>query len=113
MAREELEELTKAELIELILGQAEQLAKLQADYEALKLKFEKNCKLPTTSQNSSQPPSRDQKGNKPKDRRKRRHGPPLGHEKHERKFVAQANQVVDVRPQSCRTCQADLSARQL
>jgi transposase len=110
MAREELEELTKAELIELILGQAEQLAKLQADYEALKLKFEKNRKPPTTSQNSSQPPSRDQKGNKPKDRRKRRHGPPLGHEKHERKFVAQADQVVDVRPQSCRTCQADLSA---
>jgi transposase len=110
MAREELEELTKAELIELILGQAEQLAKLQADYEALKLKFEQNRKPPTSSKNSSQPPSRDQKGNQPKDRRKRRHGPPLGHAKHERKFVAQADQVVEIRSQSCHTCQADLSA---
>jgi transposase len=109
MAREELEELSKAELIDLILGQAEQLAKLQADYEALKLKFEKKRKPPTSSQNSSQPPSKDQKGSLPKDRRKRRHGPPFGHEKHERKFVAQADQVVNVRAQSCCTCQADLS----
>jgi len=79
MAREELEELSKAELIELILGQVEQLAQLQADYEALKLKFEKKGKPPPSSKNSSQPPSRDQKGNQPKDRRQRRHGPPLGH----------------------------------
>jgi len=110
MAGEEFEELSKAELIELILRQAEQLAKVQADYEALKLKFEENSRPPTSSKNSSQPPSRDQKGNKPKDRRKRRHGPPLGHEKHERQFVAEADEVVKVRPQSCCTCDADLIA---
>ena len=57
MALEELEALTKEELIDLILKQAEQLAKLQADYEALKLKFEQNQKKSTTtSKNSSQPP---------------------------------------------------------
>ena len=90
MMREDLKALTKEELIDLILKQAEQLAKLQADFEALKLKFEQNQKKPpTTSKNSSQPPSKDQKGNQPKGRRKRRHGPPQGHEKHERKFVAQ------------------------
>ena len=111
MAREDLEELTKAELIDLILKQAEQLAKFQADYEALKLKFEQNQKKPpTTSKNSSQPPSKDQKGNQPKGRRKRRHGPPLGHEKHERKLVVQADQVVDVVPQECCHCHTDLSA---
>jgi transposase len=78
--------------------------------EALKLKFEQNQKKPpTTSKNSSQPPSRDQKGNKPKGRRKRRHGPPLGHEKHERKFVAQADEVVNLAPQNCCKCHADLS----
>lgn len=109
MSGEELEELSKAELIEMILVQAERLGKLQADYEALKLKFEKNRKPPTTSKNSSQPPSKDQKGNVPKGRHKRRHGPPLGHEKHERKFVAQADEVVEVRPRSCWTCQTDLS----
>lgn len=110
MAQEELEALTKEELIRLILAQAQQLAKLQADYEALKLKFEKNKKPPTSSKNSSQPPSKDAKGSLPKDRRKRRHGPPLGHEKHERKFVAQADQVVNVRAKDCSSCQADLSA---
>jgi transposase len=110
MAREELETLTQAELIDLILAQTEQLAKLRADYEALKLKFEKNRKPPTSSKNSSQPPSKDQKGSLPKERRKRRHGPPLGHAKHERKFVAQPDQVVDIRAQGCSNCQADLSA---
>jgi hypothetical protein len=84
MAREELEAQRKDELIEVILAQSEQIGQLQAafrqlqaDHEALKLRFEQNQKKPPTmSKNSSQPPSKDQKGNKPKDRRKRRHGPP-------------------------------------
>jgi len=110
MVREELEALTKEELIDLILKQAEQLAKLQADYEVLKLKFEKNQKPPTSSQNSSQPPSRDQKRSLPSDRRKRKHGPPVGHPKHERKFVARPDHIVEVRTDTCPDCQADLSA---
>jgi transposase len=112
MAQEDLEALSKEELIDLILKQAEQLVKLQADYAALKLKFEKNQKPPTSSKNSSQPPSKDQKGNMPKNRRKRRHGPPLGHEKHERKLVVQADEVVHVVPQTCCACHTDLSAAQ-
>lgn len=108
MGAAELETLTKEELIQLILAQAEQLRKLQIEYEALKLKFEKNQKPPTSSKNSSQPPSRDQKGSLPKDRRKRRHGPPVGHEKHERKFVAQADHLVELRAKACCACHADL-----
>ena len=46
MGKTDFETLTKDELIELILAQYEQLTKLQADYEALKLKFEKNQKPP-------------------------------------------------------------------
>jgi transposase len=117
MNQEDLEQLSKEELIDILLNQAEQMAKLtvamrqlQADYEALKLKFDKNRKPPTTSKNSSLPPSRDQKASLPADRRKRRHGPPLGHEKHERKFVARADQTVNVRAKACRTCQTDLKA---
>jgi hypothetical protein len=59
MSREELELLTKEQLIEVILlqnEQAKQLAqlqaafeKLQADYEALKLKMEQRQKPPTNS----------------------------------------------------------------
>jgi transposase len=110
MSEEELDSLTKAELIRLILAQYEQLTKLQADYEALKVKFEKNQKPPTSSKNSSQPPSRDQKGSLPSGRRKRRHGPPIGHEKHERKFVAQADHTIELRAKSCCKCRADLSS---
>jgi len=110
MGKTELETLTKDELIQLILAQYDQLTKVQADYEALKLKFEKNQKPPTSSKNSSQPPSHDQKGNLPPGRRKRRHGPPNGHEKHERKFVAQADHTIELRAKECRTCHADLGS---
>jgi transposase len=109
MKREELELLTKEELIELILRQGEQLKQLQADFEALKMKFEHNRKPPTNSKNSSQPPSRDQKSNTSKDKRRHRHGPPLGHEKHERKFVSNPDEVIEVRVKQCGRCQADLS----
>lgn len=108
MGKTDLETLTKDELIGMILAQYEQLTKLQADYEALKLKFEKNQKPPTSSKNSSQPPSRDQKGSLPPNRRRRRHGPPIGHEKHVRKFVAQADHTIELRAKICHTCQADL-----
>lgn len=81
---------------------------LQEEIEALKLKFEKNQKPPTSSKNSSQPPSRDQKGNLPSGRRRHRHGPPLGHEKHVRKFVAQPDQTVVLKAKSCCKCNSDL-----
>lgn len=115
MGRTELEALTKEELIELIMKQFEQQAKLvvafeqlKADYEALKLKFEHNKKPPTNSRNSSQPPSRDQKSNLPKNRRQRKHGPREGHEKHVRMFVEQADQVVEVRAEQCQACHTEL-----
>jgi transposase len=120
MNREELERLTREQLIELIMVQIEQvkqlaqmqadLARVQADYEALKVKFEQNQKPPTSSKNSSQPPSRDQKSNTSKDKSRHRHGPPQGHAKHERKFVAQPDQVVEVRAKHCHRCHADLNA---
>src|SRR5664279_5760299 len=122
MSREELDLLTKEQMIEMILLQNEQLKqlaelqaafeKMRADYEALKLKLEQRPKPPTTSKNSSQPPSRDQKSNQSKDKRKHRHGPPQGHEKHERKFVAQPDQVVPLRAKKCGQCHADLGAEE-
>jgi len=104
MGKTELEGLSKEELIQLILT-------LQVEIEALKLKFEKNQKPPTSSKNSSQPPSRDQKGNLPSSRRRRRHGPPSGHEKHERKFVAQPDHIIELRTKSCCKCHADLNSQ--
>lgn len=110
MTQAQLEELTREELIALVLAQSEQLARLQADYEVLQAKLEKLQKPPTSSSNSSQPPSRDQKRNKVANRPKRKHGPPTGHLKYERRFVAEPDQVVPVRVTECPVCQTDLQA---
>src|SRR3990170_6985921 len=87
MSGDELTNLDREALIDLILA-------LQVEVEALRLKLEKSQKPPTNSGNSSQPPSRDWKGNLPAQRKKRRHGPPLGHLKHDRKWVAQPGKIV-------------------
>jgi transposase len=110
MTQDDLARLSREELIDMILAEHAQLETLRAEYEALKLKLEKGKKPPTNSGNSSQPPSRDQKANLPKDRKKRRHGPPAGHVKYERKFVAQPDHLVAVKPQVCAHCQTDLRA---
>jgi transposase len=119
MKRDELDRLTKEQLIELILAQFEQLkqlaqvqvdlAQLKADNEALKMKIEYNRKPPSNSKNSSQPPSRDQKENQPQGRHKHRHGPPEGHEKHERKFTAQPDHIIPVRAKCCQHCHSELA----
>ena len=108
MVRKDLAQLSREELIDMVLAQFEQMSKLQAEMDALRLKLQKNQKPPTNSSNSSQPPSRDQKSNLPAKHRRHRHGPPLGHEKHERDLVADPDHIVEVKPQVCEHCQADL-----
>lgn len=117
MTQANLEELTREELIGLVLAQAEQMVSLQviidqlkADNEVLWAKLEKLQKPPTSSRNSSQPPSRDQKRNKLADRPKRKHGPPAGHKKYERRFVAEPDQIVSLRVTDCPVCHTDLQA---
>jgi transposase len=116
MTQDELSRLSRQELVEMVFAEHAQLEALQAiikqlraDNEALKLKLEKNKKPPTNSSNSSQPPSKDQKPNAPKDHRKRRHGPPHGHPKYEREMVAEPDHVVEIKPQVCEACQGDVS----
>lgn len=119
MTQEELEQLSKQELIDLILLQSKQIAeimdafkKLNANYEALMMKFNNNQKPPTSSKNSSQPPSKDQKSNEPKGKSRHRHGPPKGHEKHERELVAKPDKVIELRVKRCCKCCADLMAEE-
>src|SRR5512135_283558 len=102
MTRDDLARKSRDELIDIVLEK-------QAEIEALRLKLEKNKKPPANSSNSSQPPSRDQKPNRPKDKRKKRHGPPVGHVKYERKMVANPDHIVEVKSQVCIDCRADLS----
>ena len=110
MTHADLAQMSRDELIDLILAMHAQLVALQADYEALKMKLEKSKKPPTNSSNSSRPPSRDQKANKPNDRKRHRHGPPVGHVKYERKFVAKPDHIVEAKSLVCEHCQSDLSA---
>lgn len=108
MTQDDLAHMSREELIDLVLAQFGQITKLQADFEALKMKLEKGKKPPTNSSNSSQPPSRDQKADLSKKRKKHRHGPPVGHVKYERKMVANPEHIVEVKPQVCEHCQTDL-----
>jgi transposase len=101
MTREDVTQLSHEKLVDLVLEQA-------AEIEALQKKLEKDKKPPTNSGNSSQPPSQDQKGNKPSKKKRHRHGSPKGHAKFERKFVAQPDHVVELKPAVCQECQADL-----
>jgi len=115
MTQQEIEHLSREELVRIILAQAEQIASLQvivaqleADNDALRMKLEKQQKPPANSKNSSQPPSRDQKSGKMVNRPKRKHGPANGHEQHERQLVAHPDHVVELKAEICTACQADL-----
>jgi len=108
MTRNDLTQMSQAELIDLVLAQADQNAKLQAEIEVLRLKLGTGKKPPTNSSNSSQPPSRDQKGNLPPKRKRHKHGPPAGHAKYERQFVSQPEHVVELKPDICAQCQTAL-----
>ena len=109
MTQDDLSKLSKEELIQYTLELYGQNVQLQAEVDALKFKMQKNRKPPTNSNNSSQPPSKDQKPNRLKDKRKRRHGSPVGHMKYERKMVVNPDRIVEVRPQVCDHCQTDLT----
>ena len=100
---ENLRDLTREDLIELILQQAEDIRRLQAEVAALK-------KPPTTSRNSSQPPSRDWKPNRPARKSGKRRGAQPGHAKAERPLVEKPDTVIDVPVTTCANCGTDLSA---
>src|SRR5664279_6140212 len=108
MIEQGLQQLSREELVSLLLSQAALIATLQKEVEVLKMKLAKRQKPPTNSQNSYQPPSRDQKSGKMVNHPKRKHGPAEGHEKHERQFVANPDRVVDLRAKGCSACETDL-----
>lgn len=108
MTRTDLAQMSQDELIDLILAQFQQVTKLQAEVEALRMKLDKSHKPPTNSGNSSQPPSKDQKANTGDKRKRHKHGPPQGHAKYERPFVSQPDHILEIKPKKCKECQADL-----
>lgn len=103
---EALRDLSREELIALILSLIERVQQLEAEVAALK------AKTPPTSRNSSLPPARDWKADAPtgQKRRPRRCGAKPGHTKCERMLVDQPDKVIEAPVKTCRGCGADLQA---
>ena len=103
---EDLRDLSRDELIALILPMMERVQQLEAEVAALKSKT-----LPT-SRNSSQPPARDWKADAPsgKKRRPGKRGAKPGHAKFERALVDHPNTIIEAPVKTCAGCGADLQA---
>ncbi len=95
-----IEEMSRDELIALI---DELMGKIHDLEEKVRLN-----QTPTTSKNSSQPPSRDFKGEKKKRKRSRKKGARAGHEKHERGLVDNPSKVIEVYVDNCSNCHLNL-----
>ena len=107
----QLHELSKGELIELVLQLAEKVEQLAEKVKDLQAEVARLKPPPANSGNSSQPPSRDQKVNRPEPSVAKRRGAKPGHAKLERALVEQPDQIITVRAQKCQ-CGADLSEAQ-
>ena len=109
MADDELAGLSREELLELVRRQQEALAEREAAIERRDGKIRAleeelaQCRRPAkTSENSSVPPSRGQKANRPVGRR-RKYGPKRGHTGVSR-VRSEPDVVVECRPRACAGC---------
>ena len=98
---ESLNNLSREELLALVVQLIAEVRRLQVEVERLK-------KPPTTSQNSSQPPSRDQKRNLLSARVSRPRGARPGHAKAERPWIDHPDTVIEARVATCERCGTDL-----
>ena len=117
---EQLHGLPREELIALLGQQAEQIARLTEEIQQLaetvqrlQAEVERLKHPPTSSHNSSQPPSRDWKGNAPSGPKRpgsKKPGAQPGHAKAERPLVEKPDTLVEARVSTCAGCGADLQA---
>jgi transposase len=104
ITRAQIEELSREELLAIIYEMMERIRELEAEIVRLK-------QPPTTSQNSSQPPSRDFKADNAvgkKGKRRGKKGAKIGHEKQERQLVENPNRVIEAYVDHCENCQINL-----
>jgi hypothetical protein len=92
IVKAQIEEFTREELLAVVNELMNRIGELEAELVRLR-------QPPTTSQNSSQPPSRDFKADKAvgkKRKRSRKKGAKFGHEKQERLLVEKPDRVLEV-----------------
>lgn len=100
-AKLKTDKLSREELIALIYEMVKEINELKAEIVRLK-------PPPTTSKNSSQPPSRDFKSETKKRKRSKKKGAQVGHEKQERQLVEKPNKIIDVYVDQCQNCAQNL-----
>ena len=103
----QLEQLSRTELVTLVQLLLAEVVQLKARIVELESK-PPGGKPPATSQNSAQPPSRDQKVNLPAPPAPRRVGARPGHPVATRPLVEKPDQVIEVKVTQCTYCQHDL-----
>ena len=101
-SRDELADLDKPALIELIVQLVGRIEQLEAQGPP--------PKPPTTSANSSQPPSRDHKPQHRSAKDKAKHGPKTGHPGSSREWCETPDHLAQQHVKSCQGCGADLAA---
>ena len=104
----QLEQLSRAELLRLVPELISLVQQLQARVAELEAEIARRRQPPPTSRNSSNPPSQDQKANQPKNKKKNKHGPPFGHQRHTRPLVDNPDHVFSAIVEQCAHCQSDL-----
>ena len=105
---EHIAELSHAELVALVKELIASVRRLEAENQQLKAELGKAPPPPPTSQNSSQPPSRDVKHNLAGQRKRKKHGPPFGHARQTRAWVAEPDRIIEATVESCGHGEADL-----
>jgi len=105
----QFEQLSRADLIALVRALFAQVESLKNEVVALREENERLKGPKANSQNSSQPPSRDQKMNIQSGKPKRKHGPPFGHKRFVRKLIDNPTQVIPIDVNQCESCHYDLS----
>jgi len=101
VAETQIAELSREELIGIIHELIKENRMLVAEIARLK-------QPPTTSQNSSQPPSRDFKAEKKKRKRSKQKGAKAGHAKQERQLVDKPNKIIEAYVDNCKNCHQNL-----
>ncbi len=110
--REQLDQFSRQDLLDLVEQLLAVIEQQQRRIAHLEAELDKLRQPPTTSSNSSQPPSRDQKTNLPEKKNRPKYGPPFGHPKFSRPLIEKPDRIIVAPVDHCAHCQADLKGIQ-
>jgi transposase len=105
---EQITKLSHAALVALVTELSVAAQRWEAENQQFKAEIAKAPPPPPTSQSFSQLLSRDVKPNLAATRKRKKHGPPCGHVRQRRAWVAEPDRLIEARSESCGHCQADL-----